>query len=196
MQAGDVTVQAPEMGRRRFLSFGLAAASALILPTVFAAPRSAEAAIPTGSSVRRLNLHNVNTRENFNDVYWANGAYRQDALRKLDVLLRDHRAGAVQKFDPRLFDILSQLHGRMGSSEPFQVICGYRSRKTNAVARRRSRGVAKDSYHTRAMAIDVHLPGHDLKGLMQEAKQLHAGGVGYYPRSNFVHVDTGPVRTW
>lgn len=196
MQACDENVQAPEMGRRRFLSFGLAAASALALPTVFAAPRSAEAAVPAAGAVRRLNLHNVNTGERFNEVYWANGAYRQEALRKLDLLLRDHRAGAVQRFDPKLFDLLAQLHGRMESSEPFHVICGYRSRQTNAVARRRSRGVAKDSYHTRAMAIDVFLPDRGLKGLMQEAKLMKAGGVGYYPRSNFVHVDTGPVRSW
>ncbi len=155
----------------------------------------AEAAVP-GRSVRRLDLHNINTGERFNDVYWAEGAYRPDALRRLDVLLRDHRAGQVARFDPRLLDVLSDLHRRMGSTEPFRVICGYRTRSTNALARRRSKGVAKESYHTRAMAVDVALPDRSLKGLAQEAKRMQAGGVGVYNSSGFVHVDVGPVRTW
>lgn len=197
MQSFDEDVQAPALGRRRFLTFGLVAATAATASSIILAPGAATAAVPqTGGSVRRLALHNINTGEHFNDVYWANGAYRQEALRKLDVLLRDHRAGVVQRFDPRLFDVLSQLHDRLDSHDPFKVICGFRSRKTNAMARRRSRGVAKESYHTRAMAIDITLPDRNLKGVAQEAKSLHAGGVGYYPRSNFVHVDTGPVRTW
>ncbi|WP_445599526.1 DUF882 domain-containing protein [Azospirillum sp. A39] len=155
----------------------------------------AMAALPAPPK-RRLVLHNVNTGEHFDEVYWTDGAYRPEVLRRLDRLLRDHRDGQVARFDPRLFDLVSELHRRMGSGEPFKVICGYRSKHTNALARRRSRGVAKESYHTRAMAMDIALPDRSLKGLAQEAKALKAGGVGVYGRSGFVHVDVGPVRTW
>ncbi|WP_207460328.1 DUF882 domain-containing protein [Azospirillum sp. SYSU D00513] len=181
-------------GRRRFLTFAAAATVTAAVPAVLL-PAEAEAAPRTGG-MRRLALHNINTRESFDGVYWAQGAYRGDMLRKLDVLLRDHRAKQVCKFDPRLFDVLTQVQQRLGTDEPFQVICGYRSRRTNAMARRRSRGVAKESYHTRGMAIDVALPGVDLKRLADVARDLQAGGVGYYPKSGFVHIDVGPVRTW
>lgn len=186
---------APVLGRRGVLGFRLAAAVAAVVPPVLLSSAPAEAAMPAGG-VRRVALRNINTGDVFDGVYWANGAYRPDALRRLDVVLRDHRANVVGRFDPRLFDALCQLQQRMGADEPFEVVCGFRSKRTNAIARRRSRGVAKESYHTRAMAVDIHLPGHSLRGLAETAKSLGAGGVGYYPRSGFVHVDTGPVRHW
>ncbi|HYG87393.1 MAG TPA: DUF882 domain-containing protein [Azospirillum sp.] len=196
MRFGDEDESGPAVGRRGFLTFGLAALAAVALPPALLSPSSAEAAPLLGASVRRLALHNVNTGEHFNDVYWANGAYRPEALRKLNVLLRDYKAHQVCRQDPRLFDVLWQVHQMLESSEPYQVLCGYRSRKTNALARRRSRGVAKESYHTRGMAVDVVLPDRSLKGVMQQAMALQAGGVGYYPRSGFVHMDVGPVRHW
>ena len=195
MRFGDEDDSAPAIGRRGFLSFGLAALAAVTVPPLLS-PATAQAASLSGASVRRLALHNINTGDRFDDVYWANGAYRPDALRKLDVLLRDHRAQQICRTDPRLFDVLWEVHQRLESTEPYQVICGYRSRKTNALARRRSRGVAKESYHTRGMAVDVVLPERNLKGIAQQAMALEAGGVGYYPRSGFVHMDVGPVRHW
>ncbi|MDQ0531758.1 DUF882 domain-containing protein [Azospirillum picis] len=156
---------------------------------------TAEAAPLTGG-VRRLALHNINTNERFDGVYWADGHYRPEVLRKLDVLLRDHRAKQVCRYDPRLFDLLARVHQAVGSDQPFEVICGYRSRRTNALARRRSRGVAKESYHTRGMAIDIRLPDAHLRGISEIAKGMQSGGVGYYPRSDFVHLDVGPVRSW
>ena len=196
MRIGDEDDSAPTMGRRGFLGFGLAALTAAMVPPVLLAPTAAEAAPLMGASVRRLALHNINTGDHFDDVYWANGAYRPDALRKLDVLLRDHRARQVCRTDPRLFDVLWQVRQKLDSAETFKVICGYRSRKTNALARRRSRGVAKESYHTRGMAVDVVLPDRNLKAVAQQAMALESGGVGYYPRSGFVHMDVGPVRHW
>lgn len=203
MLLGDDERAAPIMGRRGFLSFAAAALSAAAVPSVVTATvapvvlgASPVEAAPLVGSVRRIALHNVNTRESFEGVYWADGNYKPDALKKLDVLLRDHRAKQVCHYDPRLFDLLARVHATVDSDAPFEVICGFRSRRTNAMARRRSRGVAKESYHTRGMAIDIRLPDAQLRGISEVAKSMQAGGVGYYPRSGFVHLDVGPVRTW
>ena len=183
-----------ETGRRGFLTFAAASLTALAVPALL--PAAPAQAAPLMSGVRRIALHNANTNEHFNGVYWADGAYKADALRKLDVLLRDHRAKQVCRFNPRLFDLLARVHQTVESDEPFRVICGYRSRRTNAMARRRSRGVAKESYHTKGMAIDVMLPDVELSAIAEAAMELEIGGVGYYPRSGFVHLDVGPVRSW
>ncbi|WP_448207645.1 DUF882 domain-containing protein [Azospirillum sp. sgz302134] len=183
-----------ETGRRGFLTFAAATLTALAVPALV--PAAPAQAAPLVGGVRRISLHNVNTNERFSGVYWADGAYKADALKRLDVLLRDHRAKQVCKFDPRLFDLLARVHQSVESDEPFRVICGYRSRRTNAMARRRSRGVAKESYHTRGMAVDIMLPDVGLKSIAEAALELEAGGVGYYPRSGFVHLDVGPVRSW
>jgi len=203
MLLGDDERAAPIMGRRGFLSFAAAALSAAAVPSVVTATvapvvlgASPVEAAPLVGSVRRIALHNVNTRESFEGVYWADGNYKPDALKKLDVLLRDHRAKQVCHYDPRLFDLLARVHATVDSDAPFEVICGFRSRRTNAMARRRSRGVAKESFHTRGMAIDIRLPDAQLRGISEVAKSMQAGGVGYYPRSGFVHLDVGPVRTW
>ena len=192
----DVTPESvSNPGRRRFLTGAAAMAVAATVPPVLVGSSTADAA-PLAGGVRRIALHNINTLESFEGVYWADGVYKTDTLRKLDILLRDHRAQQVCKFDPRLFDVLTRLQDRFASDEPFRVICGYRSRRTNAVARRRSRGVAKESYHMRGMAIDVALPNVELRHLAEAAKELRAGGVGFYPRSGFVHIDVGPIRSW
>jgi len=183
-----------ETGRRGFLTFAAASLTALAVPALL--PAAPAQAAPLMSGVRRIALHNANTNEQFSGVYWADGAYKADALRKLDVLLRDHRAKQVCRFNPRLFDLLARVHQTVESDEPFRVICGYRSRRTNAMARRRSRGVAKESYHTKGMAIDVMLPDVELSAIAEAAMELEIGGVGYYPRSGFVHLDVGPVRSW
>lgn len=214
MHLGDDERAAPMIGRRGFLGFAAAAVSAAIpaasgmmtgvatsvVTGVATAPvllgSGAAEAAPLAGGVRRLTLHNINTQERFEGVYWADGHYKPEALRKLDVLLRDHRAKQVCRYDPRLFDLLARVHQSVGSDDPFEVICGYRSRRTNAMARRRSRGVAKESYHTRGMAIDIRLPDTQLRAISETAKAMQVGGVGYYPRSGFVHLDVGPVRTW
>lgn len=205
MLLGDDERAAPQMGRRGFLGFAAAAFGTAVTTTMATgaatvAPvllgSSPVQAAPLMGSVRRIALHNVNTNEHFDGIYWADGHYKADALRKLDVLLRDHRAKQVCKYDPRLFDLLARIHQQVGSYEPFRVICGFRSRRTNAMARRRSRGVAKESYHTRGMAVDIRLSDANLRAVADIARGMEAGGVGFYPRSGFVHIDTGPVRTW
>jgi uncharacterized protein YcbK (DUF882 family) len=157
---------------------------------------SAEAAAQ-GRAERRLRLELVNTNESCDLVYWKNGTYLPEALRRLDWLCRDHRAEQATRMDPRLFDLLHALAQRMGSTEAYRVISAYRSPGTNAMRRRQTRGVAQGSLHMSGMAADVMLPGRDANGLAREAALLTgANGVGLYRRDGFVHIDCGPDRRW
>jgi len=117
-------------------------------------------------------------------------------MREIEHLMRDYRTGTVHAIDRRLIDIVYHLNRMLGSHRPVEVISGYRSPQTNAFLRATTDGVAQNSYHMRGQAIDLRLPGHSLSQLRRAALSLRAGGVGYYPASNFVHVDTGPVRHW
>lgn len=195
MTGNENNLPGGQVTRRGLLRWITGASVAAAAPTLLLAGGEAKAAA-MGISERRLALHNINTGEVFKDVYWRNGVYLPDALKRLNVVLRDHHSGQVTKMDPHLFDAMWDVCRGLDSDEPYKVICGFRSRKTNAAARRRSRGVARDSYHTHGKAVDVVLEGRTLSDLAQEARGLHTGGVGLYSRSGFVHMDVGPVRTW
>lgn len=153
-------------------------------------------ALALGSGERRLSFHNLHTGENLSATYWADGAYVAEELSAVDRILRDFRTGEVRPIERGLLELLHALAGRMEATAPFHVISGYRSPKTNAVLAAASSGVAKKSLHTRGMAIDVRLPGRRLADLRWAAIALGRGGVGYYPGSDFVHVDVGRVRAW
>ncbi|MGL4204607.1 MAG: YcbK family protein, partial [Aeromonadaceae bacterium] len=128
---------------------------------------------------------------------WENGRYNKDGLQEFSWLFRDHRAGDVQlPIDTKLFDQLFELQRKLGVQKEIHVICGYRSQQTNAALRRSSRGVAKKSLHMSGKAVDLRIPGVELNHIRRAALALNSGGVGYYPRSNFVHLDTGPKRHW
>lgn len=172
--------------RRGFLGLLAGAGASLIAAPALALP----------GAVRSLSLHNINTGERFQGAYWADGRYLPDSLRRLNHFLRDHRAGAVATIDPTLFDQIFELQQRIGLHDPFDVVCAYRSPSTNAAKRRRGGGVARDSYHVRARAIDLRAHGYQVRGLYETALSMGRGGVAVYPRSDFVHLDTGPVRTW
>jgi uncharacterized protein YcbK (DUF882 family) len=119
------------------------------------------------------------------------------AIEELEHFLRDHRTGAVHHFDPRLFDLLSDLTASVGDPDAeIDVVCGYRTPWSNAFLRSRSRAVAKHSLHMQAMAIDIRMPGVETAKLRDAALQLHRGGVGYYRGNDFIHVDVGRVRRW
>jgi uncharacterized protein YcbK (DUF882 family) len=148
------------------------------------------------SGERKLSFHNLHTGENLATTYWADGRYIPSAAAEIDFILRDFRTGDVQSIDLRLLDLLHDLRRRMESDESFHVISGFRSPKTNNMLTRQSNGVAKKSLHMRGMAADVRLPGRSLADLQQAALSLELGGVGYYPKSNFIHVDVGRVRFW
>jgi len=141
-------------------------------------------------------LHSTHTGERIDLVYWREGRYLRGALRRLARMLRDHRTGDVHPIHPRLFDYLVALRAQVERDERFEVISGYRSPKTNRMLRAHSSGVAKHSLHMDGKAIDIRLPGVRLATLRDAAIGLRRGGVGFYPRSDFIHVDVGRPRTW
>ncbi len=145
---------------------------------------------------RAVAFNNLHTGEKVKVEYWADGRYVPDALREVDHVLRDYRNNEVHRIDPKLLDLLNHLHRRLDSKAPFEVISGYRSPATNAMLHKRSHGVATHSLHMKGMAIDIRVPDRTLADLHDTALAMRAGGVGYYPKSNFVHVDVGRVRRW
>ena len=145
---------------------------------------------------RKVRLKNLHTGEDLKATYWADGKYISETMRDVAYFLRDFRTGDKHRIDAGLMDILHDIHLRIGSRNEFHIISGYRSPKTNNMLRARSRAVAKHSLHMLGKAIDIRLPGTDLRDLRKAALSMRAGGVGYYPQANFVHVDTGRFRTW
>ncbi len=149
-----------------------------------------------GRPERSLAFHHLHTEEIVRATYWADGAWQPDGLRAINRVLRDFRTDEVAEMDTRLLDLLHRLAARLESDQPFEVISAYRSAKTNARLASQSSGVAKRSLHMRGMAVDIRLPGTKLANLKRAAIDLRGGGVGYYPGSGFIHVDTGGVRYW
>lgn len=173
--------------RRRFI--GAAASAALTI--IVANPVRAAA-----DWMRQLSFHNAHTDERLACVYWADGFYLPGALRDIDFILRDYRNGEIKTIDPQLLDLLFALRKTVGTTKPFDVISGYRSPATNRMLYEQGAGVAKNSLHVEGRAVDIRLPGVKLKKLHKAAVALKMGGVGYYPQSGFIHVDTGRVRYW
>jgi uncharacterized protein YcbK (DUF882 family) len=177
------------LDRRRAI-LGLCAPLAALLcqlPT-----RQAEAALRERSVV----LHHRHTGETLRSVYYADGGYRAGALAEVTHHLRDWRDNSELPVDSKLLDLLWSLRAALDSQAPIQVFCGYRSPETNAMLRRTRHGAARHSQHMRAMAIDLRVEGRPLRQVRRAAVALKGGGVGYYPRSGFVHVDTGDIRYW
>jgi len=171
--------------RRRFLHGTAAFVGAGSVPfTLFA------------SNSRHLCFHHTHTGEKLDVTYFESGCYLEDALSEVNQLLRDHRSGEVYAMDTDLLDLLHAVQRRCGRDGPFEVISGYRSPATNEMLRRNTSGVAKRSLHMQGRAIDVRIPGFNTGELRRAAMELSAGGVGYYPKSAFVHLDTGRVRAW
>jgi uncharacterized protein YcbK (DUF882 family) len=173
--------------RRRFLvSTGIVLAG-------LTAPRFA---LATVSSPRVLSFRHLHTGETLHVDYDGIQGPSPDVLSQLHHLMRDFRTDEVHPIDPKLLDILSAIQAKTETSKPFEIISAYRSPKTNAMLRSKSNGVAKRSLHMQGRAIDIRLPGIDTKHLRALAVDLKVGGVGYYGKSNFVHLDTGRFRTW
>jgi uncharacterized protein YcbK (DUF882 family) len=172
---------------------GLSALTAMAAVPAFA---SAPALLMGAGDFRSLSLVNDRTGEWLNTVYWAEGEYIPEALEAFDRILRDWREDMTYEMDLRALDILSATQHLLDCNEPFQVISGYRTRKTNAMLRRRSRGVARNSYHIKGMAVDIAMKTRSVRQISRAGLSLGAGGVGRYSRSQFVHLDSGPVRKW
>jgi uncharacterized protein YcbK (DUF882 family) len=145
---------------------------------------------------RRIAFHNLHTDEKVDAIYFDKGAYVPDALAAVNKVLRDFRTGDVHQMDKGLLDLLTALSSKVETKSPFQVISAYRSPRTNAMLHAKSNGVASRSLHMDGLAMDVRLSGVQLPHLRDAALSLQKGGVGYYPQSNFVHVDVGRVRRW
>lgn len=174
--------------RRRLLVASAAGAIAL-------SPAGALARRSDGGA-RSLSFVNLHTGERVETDYWADGDYAPGGLVEIDRVLRDFRTGEVHPIDPGLLDLLYAVRLRMETTKPFLVISGYRSPGTNAMLRRQGRGVARQSLYMWGMAVDVRLPQRDLWALRMAAVAFRAGGVGFYPAPDFVHIDVGRFRTW
>jgi len=175
------------LSRRHFLKLGMLAA---------ALPFPAFASQGLTAPERRLGFNNLHTGEKLDLPYWIEGDYVPESLAAINRVLRDHRSGQVAAIDTGLLDLLHRVNAALGTSQPFQVISGYRSPASNHMLADNSSGVAKHSLHMQGKAIDIRLPGIPLAGLRRAGLMLRSGGVGYYPGSNFVHLDVGRVRTW
>lgn len=175
-------------GRRRILGLAAMAAASFAM-----APAMAQVQ-PRGERV--LTFENLHTGEKLKTTYWANGTYIKDNLADINHILRDFRTNDVMPIDPKLLNLLYALKLKVNSNKPFGIISGYRSPATNTMLNANSSGVASRSLHLEGKAIDIRVPGQNLAGLHQAALALRGGGVGYYPGSGFIHMDTGRVRFW
>lgn len=177
--------------RRGFLKGGMLFGAGLALGGVLAAT-PAEASY----GARHVGFRCIHTGESFFGVYRVGDTYLPEAFDRINLVLRDYRTGDVFPIDPRVIDILYHIRRRAGVDASFEVISGYRSPETNAMLRKVSTGVAKKSLHMSGQAVDVRLPDISISTLRDLAVRHAAGGVGYYPRSGFVHMDTGKFRVW
>jgi len=148
------------------------------------------------ADARQLSFYHTHTRLTLDVVYYANGEYVDSALDRIDRFLKDFRTGDVSEINPELLDLLHDVRNELGSEQPYEVISAYRSPQTNEMLRATTSGVAKKSHHLKGNAIDVRLRGVRTSTLRETALRLERGGVGYYPKSDFVHMDMGPVRQW
>lgn len=179
------------IGRRTFLALGIgAAATTLLSDPVEAALHHATA------HERKIALYNTHTGEHLKAVYWERGRYLPESLHAANHLLRDFRTGKMHRIDPKALDLVAAIHRKLGAKGPVHIISGYRSPETNAWLSSVSEGVATHSLHMQGQAIDIRIPGHSVHQVGRVARSLRGGGVGTYPDSDFVHVDTGRVRYW
>ena len=185
------------IGRRSFLGLGAAAAATALVPGRALAAGLPSAAKPAPERV--LSFFHTHTGERLKTAYCCNGVYQPEALKAINHILRDFRMNEIKPIDPTLLDMLHELGGTLEVDQPFHIISGYRSPHTNTMLRARggaTTGVATKSLHMVGKAIDIRVPGVKLDHLRGAARSLKLGGVGYYPSSNFVHVDVGRVRYW
>jgi uncharacterized protein YcbK (DUF882 family) len=188
-----------DLSRRRLFSSTLATAAAFLLPSPLKASLEKLARESAGEGdVRALAFHNTHTNEKLDAPYWISGRYQESGLTAIDWILRDHRTNEVARIDPKLLDLLHVLREQAagaGSSAVYEIVSGYRSPHSNEMLRTRSGAVARHSLHLKGMAADVRLTGVPLRRLRDAALDMKMGGVGYYT-DEFLHVDTGRVRSW
>ncbi|HSO21108.1 MAG TPA: YcbK family protein [Desulfosarcina sp.] len=174
--------------RRNLLKLGASTA----LTAVFSHPALAALTVKH----RILSFYNIHTGESLKTCYHANGKLIHRAVDRINHIMRDYRTGEIKPVDPQLLDVLHRLMSAIECTSPISIISGYRSPSTNAALRKATKGVALKSLHMEGRAIDIRIPGYDTEAVRAHAIGLKSGGVGYYPESDFVHLDTGPVKIW
>ena len=172
--------------------------SAFAAATVLAAPTFSNAAgfLRGAGDIRKLSMMSRRTGERISTIYWIDGDYIPEAIQEISYFMRDWRRNETKTIDRRTIDIMAASHAILNTDEPFTMLSGYRSAKTNAMLRRQSRSVAKNSLHIKGQAVDLRLGSRSVRQISKAAAKCNAGGVGQYSRSNFVHMDCGPVRVW
>lgn len=177
----------PDLSRRNLIKFGLFALGSAGVPSL---------SFASTDSPRALQMNNLHTGETLDIQYFDGLQYQASELQKINYLCRDFRQNKATNMDKHLFDQLSRIQQTLGCNNQIQIISGYRSPETNNMLRKKSSGVAKKSLHMQGKAIDFRIEGVPLAKVREAALSLKMGGVGYYSRSNFVHIDTGHFRTW
>ncbi|MDB2407055.1 DUF882 domain-containing protein [Jannaschia sp.] len=187
----DTTTPATAFSRRGILT-------AFAATAVAAAPTYSKAAgfLRGGGDIRRVKMSNARTGERMDTIYWIEGRYVREALAEVNFFFRDWRRNEVKQIDNRTLDIIAATHRLVDASEPFLLLSGYRSPATNAMLRRRSGGVARNSLHLKGQAADLRLSSRSVSQVARAASSCGGGGVGRYSGSNFTHVDCGVVRGW
>ena len=177
---------------RRGLLRAFAATALVAAPTY----SNAFSLLRGAGDVRKLNMYSGRTGERLNTVYWIDGEYIPEALREVNRFMRDWRLDSATNMDTRTIDILAASHRMLDTETPYLLLSGYRSPKTNAMLRSKSRAVARNSLHMKGQAADIRISGRSVSQISRAAISCSAGGVGKYSRSNFVHMDCGPIRVW
>lgn len=190
------TVRMADQATSRFTRRGLLgvfAATAVVAAPTFS---NAFGLLKGAGDIRRIRMYSGRTGEAVDTIYWIDGEYIPEVATEMNNFMRDWRTDGVVEMDLRNLDILSAAHRLMDVSEPYMLLSGYRSPETNAMLRSKSKGVARNSLHMKGQAADVRLQSRTVSQMAKAALACEAGGVGKYPRSNFVHMDCGTVRTW
>jgi uncharacterized protein YcbK (DUF882 family) len=165
---------------------------------IVAAPTYSNAAgfLRGGGDIRRITMYSGRTGESLDTIYWIEGEYIGEAIREINLFMRDWRNGKAIEMDTRTIDIMAASHNLMETNQPYMLLSGYRSPETNAMLRSQSSGVARNSLHMVGQAADLRVDGRSVSQVARAAAACRAGGVGQYSGSNFVHMDCGPVRVW
>ncbi len=188
--AGSINIE-----RRNFLK-GLAATSLMALVPGMLAPQASASSSPLDNSPRSLSFYSPNTKESLSVTYFKDGKYVKSALRQVNHHFRDHYCGRVHMIDPGLLDYLYRIKKELELEDPFHILSAYRTPATNNMLRRHSSKVAKHSFHIYGKAVDIRVPGVGTAKLRRAAYRQKCGGVGYYKKAHFVHIDTGQFRAW
>ena len=177
---------------RRGLLGAFAVASLIAAPTY----SNAASFLRGAGDIRRIKMYSGRTGESVDTIYWIEGEYIKEALKEINHFMRDWRTNKTVQIDPKTIDIMAAAHASLDVTEPYLMLSGYRSPQTNAMLRRKSKAVAKDSLHMHGQAADLRLRSRSVTQMAKVAESFAAGGVGRYAKSNFVHMDCGPLRTW